>query len=66
MTANIGCPWNSTLVSAKTGSSCLPTGLTSFTGTSAATSTPTTPGAARTASRSIDTISACARSLSPR
>ena len=61
MTQKIGWPWNCTLPSASTGSSCRPVGEMSFSpGTSLAVSTSTTPGAARTADRSIDVIVPCA------
>ncbi len=67
ITAKIGWPWNSTRPSASTGSSWRPVGEMSLTpGTSAAVSTATTPGAERTASTSIETMSACASVERPR
>jgi hypothetical protein len=66
MTAKIGCWWNSTLVSASSGSSWLPLELTSLIpGTSLPVNTQMTPGVAATADRSMLTISAWARSERP-
>ena len=60
-TANSTWAWNSMVSSAKQGSTSKSTGETSLRpGTSAAVSTATTPGAARTAARSSDEDAPCA------
>ena len=66
-TANSGWPTYSTRPAANSGSSWRPIGLTSFSpGTSSAVNTATTPGAARTSDRSMDSTRACAFADRPR
>ena len=66
ITANSTWPWNSTMSRANTGSSPAPIGDTSLApGMSAAVSTSTTPGAARTLARSMLRTRAWARAERP-
>jgi len=67
ITAKIGCPRNCTLSAASTGSSCRCVGEMSLeAGMSWPVSTSTTPGAARTADRSIDRMAPCGTVDRPR